>query len=49
MCIRDSIEVDLGSVNLSGGIVDIDIAYEGIVPGGTELGFEVRPEGNSRW
>lgn len=43
------IEVDLGSVNLSGGIVDIDIAYEGIVPGGTELGFEVRPEGNSRW
>lgn len=43
------IEVDLGSLNLAGGINDIDIAYEGVAPSGTELGFEVRPEGSSRW
>ena len=43
------IEVDLGSLNLSGGIDDIDIAFEGTSPGGTELYFEVRPQGSSRW
>ncbi|MGY6705927.1 hypothetical protein [Roseinatronobacter sp.] len=42
-------EVDLGSLNLSGGINDIDIAYEGITPKGTDLHFEVRPQGSSRW
>ncbi|THK38650.1 hypothetical protein EHS39_09085 [Ensifer sp. MPMI2T] len=42
-------EIDLGSLNLAGGINDLDIAYEGVVPSGTELGFEVRPEGSSRW
>ena len=43
------IEVDLGALNLSGGIDDIDIAYEGVTPGGTELYFEVRPQGSARW
>lgn len=43
------IEVDLGSLNLSGGINDIDIAYEGIEPGGTELFFEIRPQGSATW
>lgn len=43
------LEVDLGSLNLSGGINDIDIVYEGIVPDGTEFYFEIRPQGSSRW
>lgn len=43
------IEVNLGSLNLSGGINDIDLAYEGVVPEGTELVFEVRPEGSATW
>lgn len=43
------IEVDLGSLNLSGGINDIDIAYEGIIPSGCDLSFEIRPQGNARW
>jgi hypothetical protein len=46
---RPRIEVDLGSLNLSGGINDIDIAFEGITPEGTELFFEVRPQGSARW
>ncbi|MDQ0422287.1 hypothetical protein J2045_003335 [Peteryoungia aggregata LMG 23059] len=43
------LEVDLGSINLSGGITDIDIAYEGIVPDGCTLAFEVRPQGSPTW
>lgn len=43
------LEVDLASLNLSGGINDIDIAFEGITPAGTELHFEVRPEGSGTW
>jgi hypothetical protein len=43
------LEVDLGSINLSGGINDIDIAYEGISPNGTSLVFEVRPQGSAVW
>lgn len=43
------VEVDLGALSLSGGIDDLDIAFEGVVPGGTELHFEVRPQGSSRW
>ncbi len=46
---RPRIEVDLGSLNLSGGINDIDIAFEGITPEGGELFFEVRPQGSARW
>jgi hypothetical protein len=46
---NNRIEVDLGALNLSGGINDIDIAFEGVAAGGTELYFEVRPQGNSRW
>lgn len=42
-------EIDLSSLNLSGGINDIDIAYEGVTPEGTELYFEVRPEGSATW
>lgn len=42
-------EIDLSSLNLSGGINDLDIAFEGIAPDGTELHFEVRPQGSSRW
>lgn len=47
--VNTRIEVDLNSLNLSGGIDNIDIAFEGVTPGGTELHFEVRPEGSSRW
>ncbi len=43
------LEVDLGSINLSGGITDIDIAYQGIVPDGCSLVFEVRPQGSAVW
>lgn len=47
--LNSRIEVDLASLNLSGGINDIDIAFEGITPDGTDLQFEVRPQGSSRW
>lgn len=43
------VELDLASLNLSGGINDIDIAFEGITPAGTELHFEIRPEGSGTW
>lgn len=43
------IEVDLASLNLSGGINDIDLAHEGVTAEGTELQFEIRPQGSSTW
>lgn len=43
------LEVDLGSLNLSGGINDIDIAAEGVQPDGTQLFYEIRPEGSGVW
>jgi hypothetical protein len=43
------IEVELGSLSLSGGIDDLDLAAETVAPEGTSLTFEVRPDGSSTW
>jgi hypothetical protein len=43
------IELGLGSISLAGGIGHIDILTEAIRPSGSQLTYEVRPDGQATW
>ncbi|MGK0657665.1 hypothetical protein ACSHWI_14315 [Methylococcus sp. S2T] len=42
-------EVQLQSVSLSGGLTDLAIAAQHVVPEGTELRYEIQPSGSGAW
>ena len=41
--------VEFSSISLAGGITDLDMLYDSIVPDGTEIGWEIQPEGQAVW
>lgn len=41
--------VEFQSISLAGGITDLDMLFDNIIPEGTEIAWEIQPEGVAGW
>lgn len=46
---RTYVQVEMTSLNLSGGMQNLSMNYDKVLPDGTELWWEVQPEGTGPW